>query len=300
METETTITQTKNYKLGKFLAGHNAIKFHFCSSVETNQIYAAKVIQKASLEKPKSHEKIQNEVNIQRDLKHPYIISLEEHFNDEQNIYILYEYCQKNNLKNYILRYKRMKEELAKIVIWNIIQAVKYLHSQNILHRDIKIGNILLTAENQAKLGNFVSSVKLENSEEKVKDISGTSNYMAPEILQNENGYSFSVDVWSIGVVLYYLVCGYSPFKSDDVKETYRKVREEEFEFPEGIDMTDKFKDLVSGILVADPEKRLTLEHVENHEFFKGVTEKIPKGWIKDPSVGPGIQMKFQSGKNIE
>lgn len=298
---EKIITQTKNYKLGKFLAGHKNTKFHYCTSVETETPYAAKVLSKEHTQLSSQKERIQNEITVHRKLHHPNIVKFAEHFEDEENIYILFEYYSKNNLKNYIKKFGKLSEKLAKSFAWQLLLAIRHLHDKNIVHRDIKLGNILISSENEVKLGNFGLAAKLKNKEEMLKTVCGSCNYLAPEILDNDDeGYSFSVDIWAFGIVLYTLVYGVGPFKSKDVKETYRKIKEGEYSFPEGVEVSEEFKELIEKILLVDPADRAPLEHIENHEFFNGVAERIPKSWVKDPNVAPGVQMKFHSGKNVE
>ena len=105
------------------------------------------------------------------------------------------------------------------------------------------------------KVGDFGLATKLEFSGEKRKTICGTPNYIAPEILESR-GHSYEVDIWSLGVIIYTLVCGRPPFESKDVKETYRKIKDCRFAFPEQLTLSPHFKKLVSSILVHDAHRR--------------------------------------------
>lgn len=101
-----------------------------------------------------------------------------------------------------------------------IINAVKYLHSREVIHRDLKLGNIFLGEKFEIKLGDFGLATKLEFLNEKKRSICGTPNYIAPEIISGQ-GYSYSVDIWSIGVIIYTLLVGIPPFETDNVADTY-------------------------------------------------------------------------------
>lgn len=123
-----------------------------------------------------------------------------------------------------IKRKRKFTENEAKFFVLQVLDALEYLHSHKIIHRDLKLGNLFLGDNMAIKVGDFGLATRLEFAGEKRKTICGTPNYIAPEILESR-GHSYEVDIWSLGVIMYTLVCGRPPFESKDVKETYRKIK---------------------------------------------------------------------------
>lgn len=299
MEQDKIIEQVKRYKLGQFLAGNNSTKFHKCIAVETQTPYAAKVLVKEHNSKEDQVERINNEIQVHRTLMHPNVVNLMEHFEDEQNTYILYEFCEKNNLRNYIKKFGKMKEDLAKSVSFQLLQAIKFIHNHNIIHRDIKLSNILLSGDNVVKLGNFSLAKQLGSAEGRTNEICGSRDCVAPEIInQSEEGYGFSVDIWGFGTTLFGLVYGKPPFEAKTQEEEYEKIKTGDFQFPESVEVSEELKDLIAQTLTINPDERITLERIENHEFYYDVEERIEGDMLKDPSGFPGVKMKFRSLKD--
>ncbi len=114
-----------------------------------------------------------------------------------------------------------------------LLQALLYLHSERIIHRDLKLGNLFLTESQALKLGDFGLAAKVDFPRELKRTVCGTPNYIAPEVLEARDGYSYEVDVWAVGIIMYTLAFGRPPFESPDVKETYRKIRTGLYEFPD-------------------------------------------------------------------
>lgn len=129
-----------------------------------------------------------------------------------------------------------------------VLHALEYLHSKKIVHRDLKLGNLFLNENMEIKMGDFGLATKLEYPGEKRKTICGTPNYIAPEILESK-GHSCEVDIWSFGVICYTLAYGRPPFESKDVKETYRKIKAGSFTFPDTLNLSANFKQVVNSCL---------------------------------------------------
>lgn len=149
-----------------------------------------------------------------------------------------------------------------------IINSLKYLHSNRVIHRDLKLGNLFLNDKMELKLGDFGLATKLEFDGEKKRTICGTPNYIAPEILDGKTGHSYEVDVWSLGVIIYTLLIGKPPFETPDVKTTYKKIRMNSYQFPEHVIISDPAKGLITKILNLDPARRPTLDEILAHPFL--------------------------------
>lgn len=152
--------------------------------------------------------KLISEIKIHKSLHNKYIVQFEHVFEDAENVYILLELCPYQTLNELIKRRKRITEFEAQVYIMQVVQALKYLHANKVIHRDLKLGNLFLGDNMTLKLGDFGLATKIEFEGEKKKTICGTPNYIAPEILEGKDGHSYEVDMWSLGVILYTLLIG--------------------------------------------------------------------------------------------
>ena len=150
------------------------------------------------------------------------------------------------------------------------------MHKNKIIHRDLKLGNLFISENMDIKIGDFGLATTIQFEGERKHTICGTPNYIAPEILEGKSvGHSYEVDYWAIGVIIYTLIIGRPPFETEDVKETYKRIQENNFSFPKHIYISDEAKDLIEKILVMNPTDRLNIEGMRNHPFMNNV--KIPK-----------------------
>jgi polo-like kinase 1 len=172
-----------------------------------------------------------------------------------------------------------------------VLDGLEYLHSQKIIHRDLKLGNLFLNENMGIKIGDFGLATRIDFYGEKKKTICGTPNYIAPEILESK-GHSYEVDVWSVGVIIYTLIYGRPPFESKDVKDTYKKIKECTFSFPETVHASNSLKNLVSSILQKDPHKRPTIKDLKGFDFF--TESNLPR----QPSISFTTQRSHSATKD--
>jgi len=265
--------------------------------METNNIYAAKIIDKKTLMKTKSRVKLINEIKLHKKLNHENIVSFNHFFEDEENVYILLELCSNQSLNELLKRRKRLNEIEIQCYILQIIKALKYLHQHFIIHRDLKLGNCFITSNLQIKLGDFGLSAKLEYEGQRRKTVCGTPNYIAPEILEKKNGHSFEVDIWALGVILYILTFGAPPFEAKETKITYKNIKANMYTFP-NLSKTDNLaipqvKSLISSIFNLDPTKRPTLDKILEHEYFNTYST-IPK-FLPQSTMACPLSKKFMT-----
>ena len=130
---------------------------------------------------------------------------------------------------------KRLTEPEVQYYMLQILDALKYLHGIGVIHRDLKLGNLLLDKYMAVKIGDLGLAARVSEAGEKKKTLCGTPNYIAPEILENKHGHSFEVDIWSTGVVLYTMLVGRPPYESKDVKSTYKRILANNFTFPDTV-----------------------------------------------------------------
>jgi hypothetical protein len=167
-------------------------------------------------------------------------------------------------------RRKKLTEPETRYYLLQLIHALKYLHANLVIHRDLKLGNLFIDSNMRIKVGDFGLATKLITADEKRKTICGTPNYIAPEILEGKEGHSFEVDVWSTGVILYTLLIGKPPFETKDVKSTYKRILANQYVFPDHSPIEENAKHLIKSILQTRPEKRPNLDQLLNHAFFTG------------------------------
>ena len=198
--------------------------------------------------------------------KHPNIVRLFEYFETEKHILFVIEMCAGGDLLNYVRRRRRLKEDVAKSLFKQIIESLAYCHSKNILHRDIKLDNILLDGNGQVKICDFGVG-KIVKQGEKMTEQCGTPAYIAPEILRDQGYYGFSVDLWSAGVVLFAMLYGTVPFKAGNMQELQNIIMDAKYALKE--DISIEARNLLTGLLEKDPKKRLTVGAILNHEWMQ-------------------------------
>lgn len=130
------------------------------------------------------------------------------------------------------------------------------------------MGNLFLNDKMQLKVGDFGLAAKVLFDGEKKRTICGTPNYIAPEILDAKIGHSYEVDYWSIGVILYTLLCGRPPFESAEVKQTYKKIKACQYSFPDSVNLSEQAKDFIKSTLKLEPSERLNLKEMMSHDFM--------------------------------
>jgi serine/threonine protein kinase len=182
---------------------------------------------------------------------------------------------------------KRLTEPESQYYMQQILQATVYMHNSNVIHRDLKLGNLFLDKKMEVKIGDFGLATRLSHSEEKKRTICGTPNYIAPEMLEGRShrGHSFAVDIWSLGVILYTFVVGKPPYETSDVKTTYKRIRANAYSFPDHVVLSPQVKDLIRSILVVDPEKRPSLQTILAHPWFtqNNIPRSLPTSALTMP-----------------
>ncbi|KAI0296286.1 kinase-like domain-containing protein [Multifurca ochricompacta] len=243
-----------------------------------NNHLACKVVTKSSLKTKKAKTKLYAEIKIHKALDHPNIVRFVDCFEDEENVYMTLELCSNASLMNMLHRRRVFTEPEARFFMVQLIGACHYMHTHQVIHRDLKLGNLFLDTDMNIKVGDFGLAALIESPGERKKTICGTPNYIAPEVLfDTANGHSFEVDTWSIGVILYTFVVGRPPFQTKDVKEVYQRIRDNQYEFPPHRDVSLDARELVQQILTPNPKERPSLHNIVDHTFF---TRGIVPGYI--------------------
>jgi serine/threonine protein kinase len=217
-------------------------------------------------------EVVKREIKFHRSLDHPHIIKLYDYFKSGNKVYLLMEYAKNGNLFHYIRKRKRVSElEAAKIWI-QTCRGIEYMHKHGLIHRDIKPENMLLDENKNIKICDFGWSI--DNSTDMRQTFCGTYEYMAPEILGG-GGYDYRVDIWGLGILLYELIHGFSPFKGENTADIFMKIKKGVPKF--GSSVSEEVKQIILAILQKDNKNRPSFNNIFNSPFFKKWQEVIDK-----------------------
>jgi len=239
--------------------------------------YAIKIVPKMSLSR---EDKIglKSEVEILHSLKHRNIIQLYAVYRETKFYYLVMEHMKGGELFQRIVEKKRYSEIDAVRICRNLISTIAFIHGNKIAHRDLKPENLLLISRRDdvsVKIADF-GFAKRVTSSACLTTRCGSPNYVAPEII-SKTPYGTSVDMWSIGVVLYIILCGYLPFADKNYVQLYRKIKQAQFVFhPSFWDIISQdAKDFINALLVSNPKKRLTAKKALNHTWLRPREEEF-------------------------
>ncbi len=251
----------------------------------TNELVAIKILDKIILNNtPDDYQSVKQEINILKKMKHKHIVQLYDVLQTSRHIFIIMEYCEGKDLLDYILTKSKLSEEESLKYFQQLINALFYLHSQNIAHRDIKIDNMLLDRNRDLKLVDFGLSTKYPD-DNLLNQPCGTVVYAAPEILQGREYHGMLADVWSSGIVLYGMLSGYLPFGDQDDDINRENIIKGKMIIPDYF--SDCVKDLLMHMLDLDPMTRYTLQEIRNHPWFNLNNYKLIPGIIIGYNIIP-------------
>lgn len=199
-------------------------KCYEIQNVQSDRIFAGKIVPKSLMIKHNQREKMTQEIAIHQSLDHKNIVKFLSFFEDTTNVYIVLELCKKRSMMELHKRRRVITDYECRFYVYQILEGVKYLHDNNIIHRDLKLGNLFLNDQLNVKIGDFGLATRIEFDGERKKTLCGTPNYIAPEIL-TKTGHSFEVDIWSIGCVMYTLLVGQPPFETKTLRDTYSRIK---------------------------------------------------------------------------
>ncbi|XP_047456905.1 serine/threonine-protein kinase SIK1 [Mugil cephalus] len=225
---------------------------------------AIKIIDKTRLN-PSNLEKIYREVQIMKLLNHPHIIKLYQVMETKDMLYIVTEYAKNGEMFDHLTSNGRMSEDEARRKFWQILTAVDYCHRHHIVHRDLKTENLLLDANMNIKLADFGFG-NFYNAGEPLSTWCGSPPYAAPEVFEGKEYEGPQLDIWSLGVVLYVLVCGSLPFDGPSLPALRQRVTEGRFRIP--FFMSQDCENLIRKMLVVDPAKRISVAQIKQHRWM--------------------------------
>ena len=262
-------TKMKFYKYGRLLGKGAFGKVNLSLHTLTGRLVAIKSINKSKIKNERQKTKIQLETSIMKTLSSSnYIVKIYETFQTEKHFCIVMEYICAGDLLSYIRKRNKLNEQIAKFIFKQIILSLQFIHSQNIVHRDIKLDNILIDLNNNIKICDFGVSKKISLND-KMYEQCGTPAYIAPEILKNKGYEGFSVDIWSAGIVLYAMLSGTVPFKGNNLNELHDLIMKGKYNIIN--DISNDAKHLIKNLLEIEPKKRISIQNILNHPWLVNV-----------------------------
>jgi len=237
----------------------------------TGEEFACKIVNKADMQQ-EDLLALQTEVEILSQIDHPNVVKLNEVWEDKGKFYMVMELMTGGELFDRIVEKDHYSEKEAADTIRPIVDAIRYCHSMGVAHRDLKPENLLYATRDThsiIKISDFGLAKVYDSS--LMMTQCGTPSYVAPEVLEGK-GYDESVDFWSIGIILYILLCGFPPFYDDDNDKLFELIARGKVEFPSPYwdNISDQAKDLIRKLLTVDPKKRPRADDVLAHTWMVG------------------------------
>ena len=281
----------KDFKILKKLGKGAFGKVLLVHNEELNKYFAMKILKKKFIEKNKQQFHVKTERKILEIIEHPFVAKLYYAFQNSEKLYLLTEYMPGGEMFYHLHKDIYFSEERTKFYISEIILALIYLHKNNIIYRDLKPENILLDEQGHIKLTDFGLSKIVNNiNKDKTYTICGTPEYVAPEVLLNK-GYNKSADWWSLGIVLYEMLCGETPFKEArerlDINIYYKPIYQNKLISDIAFDLIQKLCEINVNLRLGSSDNEF--EEISKHKFFNGIDwKKLENKEIK-PSFIPII-----------
>ena len=231
-----------------------------------NNIVAIKQIEHDNITKLATN--IKREIDVMKNLNHMYILKLYDvvYDYDNNNIYLILEYCAKGDMTSF-LNNRPLKEKYVKKYMYQLSEGLKYLYKHKIIHRDLKLSNILISDTNDIKISDF-GFARYFDSDTMVETLCGTPLYMAPEIMKYKN-YTIKADLWSIGIIMYQMLVGKPPYNAKTFYQLVKMIDKYKPQLPNGLFVSPECSDLLFSLLVKEPIHRITWENFFNHIWIK-------------------------------
>ena len=275
----------QDYEIGDIIKIMPLGKVKIAKSKRTSEYIVIKILIKSEIIKSKQEQHILNELDILEEISHPSIISCVGFTQDEKYLYLAFEFVPGGDLFNLLKIENNFLIDKAQFYAGQIVFVFEYLHSKNIVYRNLKPENILINKNGYIKIADFQFAKVVTD---RTYTMCGTPGYLAPEIILNR-GHGLSVDWWTLGVLLYEMICGVDPFADDDPMKVYENILERNIQFSSHFD--DKSKSLIKHLLEPDLSRRYGnlkngVNDIKNHLFFKSLNwDKLLRQEIEAPFI---------------
>jgi serine/threonine protein kinase len=275
----------KDYHIGAKIGKYSYGSLYFCKKIINNSFYVLKIYKKGKILQENATANVYNEYLNLSQIYHPFINELKGiNYTDSVNLYFLYDYIPGEEIKYYIKKNKSLQLRSARFYCACLITIFDYLHKKNIIYRGLRPENILINETGYIKLVDFIFSKKLKS--EYTYSIVGLHEYHSPEMI-NKEGYNKSIDFWQIGILLYEMLTGYTPFFDTDPYQLYNNIKKGKVKYPNNFDRNTKL--IINHFLNVDKNKRLGcrkrgIYDIIDEPFFEGFDwEKLLKRNLEPP-----------------
>ena len=231
----------------------------------TKEKVAIKIMEKNQIINQDDKNRIDREIQMLKSLNHENVIKIYNILEDSKRFYIIMEYCENGELFNRIVEKKQLSEDESALFYYQLINGLEYIHKNNIIHRDLKPENLLLTKDDVLKIIDFGLS-NYSRIDILLDTPCGSPNYASPEMVSGQKYNGFLTDIWSTGIILFAMICGYLPFEDNNNEILFGKILKCKINYPKHIGELPL--DLMKKIIVPDPNKRITLPQIKEHPFF--------------------------------
>ncbi|XP_075758838.1 inactive serine/threonine-protein kinase PLK5 isoform X2 [Pelodiscus sinensis] len=262
------------YRRGQLLGKGAFGRCYKFTDRSTGRVFAAKIVPRDRVSQL-GRGKVEKEIELHSHLCHPHVVGFHRHFADQDNIYMILEYCSRKSLAHVLKARNSLTEPEVRYYLRQIIAGLRYLHRQGLIHRDLKLSNFFLTKNMQVKIGDLGLATREGQAGRRWGVVCGTPNYLAPEVVAKQ-GHSFQSDIWALGCIMYTALTGCAPFETTPRPEMYRCIREGRYPAPSHL--SPSARKLIARLLAPNPSERPSLDEVLEHEFFtEGFTpDKLP------------------------
>ena len=254
-----------HYTIGRTIGKGTFGKVKLGAHSLTGEKVAVKILEKDKIKDSSDVERVSREIKILKLVKHPNVIGLYEIIETQKQLYLIMEYACGGELFDYIVARSRLKEQQACLFFQQLLSGIEYLQRVGVVHRDLKPENLLLDENKNLKIVDFGLS-NLYRAEETLKTACGSPCYAAPEMIAGKRYHGSRVDVWSCGVVLFAMLCGYLPFEDPNTSLLYKKILGGEYKCAPWV--SPEAQDLMRRILNTNPDHRYTVEQIRAHGWY--------------------------------
>ena len=255
-----------NYLIEKTLGEGTFGKVKLGTYLINNEKCAIKILEKSRMTDKDDLTRVKREFDMISKFNHPNVILVTEIFENMSSYYSVMEFCEGGELFNYIVQKKRISENEASFFYYQLINGLEYIHSLGIVHRDLKPENILLTKDHLLKIIDFGLSNYFVKGQKLLSTPCGSPCYASPEMVAGKEYDGVKIDIWSTGIILYAMICGFLPFEDKNHDILFEKILQCKVEYPPFLSY--EVKDLLKKILVVDPKKRIDIPGIKKHSFF--------------------------------
>ncbi|ETV76438.1 CAMK/CAMKL/AMPK protein kinase, variant [Aphanomyces astaci] len=266
-----------DYVLGKTIGRGTFGKVKIGMHLSTGEKVAVKILEKCRILEIADAERVAREIKILKRNFHTNVIQLYQVIDTSEAIYLVMEYIDGGEMFEYIVKHHRIREKEAVYMFLQIVEALDYLHQNDVTHRDLKPENLLLQGTPASGLLVKVVDFGLSNTHEGnrlLQTACGSPCYAAPEMIEGKLYIGPKADIWSLGVILFAMVCGYLPFEDNNTSVLYKKILSGQYKAPNYI--SPSVQDLIRKILETNPDKRLSLADIQDHAWCKTLDTPLP------------------------